>query len=82
MYIYRCTFILTEYNGLATNMFIRGLDEESVKRGSSKLFKEQLVKHGIPDAVFVQEVRLSSEEESEQYSINMKNNVKTRTMVN
>lgn len=63
-------------------MFIRSLDKESAEAGSIEIFQTQCFKYGIYNAKFVQEVRLSSEEEMGQYLLNMKNNDKTRTMVN
>ncbi len=82
MYIYRCTFILTEYGNIATNFFISSLDKETVIIYSMKLFKGYCEKYNIPDAKFIQEVGLSSQEEMDQYRLNMKNNVKTGNVVN
>lgn len=82
MYVYRCAFFLTEHNNLKTVMFIRALDEDSAKEASVKVFKEQCVKYGIPDAKFAQQIRLSSDEEVSNYTSDVKKNTKLKTMVN
>ena len=72
MNLYRCKFILLEFNNLESNMFIRGLDEESVKEKSLNIFKKTLEQHLIPDAKYIQTVTLSSEKEVKDYQLMMK----------
>jgi hypothetical protein len=67
MYIFRCTFILTEYDNLKSTIFVKALDEQTATEGSAIIFKETLVKHKLSLAKFEQEVKLSSEEEMSDY---------------
>lgn len=71
--MFRCTFVLIEYNNLTSNFFVYAVDKESAEEKTKEIFKNYLIKYNIPNAKFTQEVKLSSDEEAANYELYMKN---------
>jgi len=72
MNLYRCKFLLVDYNNLESNIFIRSLDEETAKNNAKKIYENTLQSRGIAKSKYVQIVTLSSDQELLEYQSNMK----------
>ena len=68
MNIYKCTFVLSEYNNVSASVFIRSDDKEYAKEISTLNFNIILKHYGISDAAYIQYINLSSEQEMLDYN--------------
>ena len=80
--MFRCTFVLIEHDNLTSNLFVRAIDKETAASGTSEIFKVHLIKCGIPNDKFTQEVQISSDEEVADYEHYMRNRNLTNKELN